>query len=293
MRAGCWGCEKASVKSCPPDTDDHRISPGLPLLWAAIGSYQAKIMDDGQFRRLLDFLGLSWKGYRKVRKGVKKRIDRYMQGLGSRAMDSFLSALEKNPGQRAQVETLMTVSISRFFRDRKLWATIEKHVLPMIIAKEKQKIKVWSAGCASGEEIHTFKILWEELGRNLEQLPMLELWATDMSVELLDRALTGVYSSSSLRELPEGWRSRYFRSVKGNRWAISDSLKEGIHWKVHNLLIDEPPSKECQIIFLRNNLLTYYKDEIQRPALGRVIESLSPGGFLIIGAHEKLTTKIL
>jgi chemotaxis methyl-accepting protein methylase len=245
-------------------------------------------MDDQQFHQLLDFLGLSWKGYRKVRKGVQKRMDRYMWGLGLRTRDSLLVALEKNPEQRAQVEKLMTVSISRFFRDRNLWNAIESYVLPAVVSKEKKKIKVWSAGCSSGEEVYSFKILWEEWGRNRDRTPELELRATDMNPELIDRARTGVYSSGSLKEVPEEWRSKYFSPVKANRWTISDFLKEGIHWKVHNLLIDEPPSKEFQIIFLRNNLLTYYKVETLRPAVAKLIETLSPRGFLIVGAHEKL-----
>jgi len=245
-------------------------------------------MDDQQFRQLLDFLGLSWKGYRKVRKGVKKRGAQYMQEHEFRAMDAFVLSLEKNREQRRLVEKLMTVSISRFFRDRKLWETMERHVLPAIIAEGKQEIKVWSAGCASGEEIYSFKILWEEWARNRDRTPELELWATDMNSELIDRSRAGIYSSSSLKEVPEEWRSKYFGPVKGNRWAISDSLKEGIHWKVHNLLVHEPSSDGFQIIFLRNNLLTYYKDEILRPGFAKVVKSLSPGGFLIIGVHEKL-----
>jgi len=203
-------------------------------------------------------------------------------------MDAFVLSFKKNPKRRRLVEKLMAVSISRFFRDRKLWETMERHVLPAMIAEGKQETKVWSAGCASGEEIYSFRILWEEWARNRDRTPKLELWATDMNPELIDRARTGVYSSSSLKEVPEEWRSKYFSPVKANRWAISDLLKEGIHWKVHNLLVHEPPSIGFQIIFLRNNLLTYYKVETLRPALAKLIETLSPSGFLMIGVHENL-----
>ncbi len=250
-------------------------------------------MDDQQFRELLDFLGLSWKGYRKVRKGVKKRVAQYMQERGFRSMNTFVLSLEKDREQRRQVETLMTVPISRFFRDRNLWPTLEKKVIPAAVAQEKTKIKVWSAGCASGEEIYSFKILWEEWARNRDRIPELELWATDLNAGLLDRARAGIYSASSLKELPERMRSRYFRPAKGTGWKISDSLKRGIQWKVRNLLFDEPPAKNFQIIFLRNNLLTYYKEELLRPALGKVIEGLYPGGFLIIGAHEKFPKELV
>ncbi len=202
-------------------------------------------------------------------------------------MNAFLGGLEKNPEQRELVGKLMAVPISRFFRDRELWKTMEDQVLPAIAGKEGQKIKIWSAGCARGEEDYSFKILWQEWGRNRERLPDLEFWATDKKEDLLEKARTGIYSSSSLREVSEDWRLRYFLPVEGNRWAISDSLKDRIYWKVHDLLVDDPPSKNFQIIFLRNNLLTYYKDEILKPAFARIVKTLSPYGFLVIGAHEE------
>jgi chemotaxis protein methyltransferase CheR len=245
-------------------------------------------MDDQQFRRILDFFGLSWKGYRRVRKSVKRRLVRYLQDRGFRGTEPFLFALGMEWGHRVEVEKLLSVSISRFFRDRDLWRAIEEFVFPALIEGENRKIKVWSAGCARGEEIYSFRILWEEWARERDQLPELELWATDMNPQILDKAQGGVFSSSSLKELGEEWRFRYFRPLQATFWAISDSLKIEVRWKVHNLLTDDPPNKEFQIIFLRNNLLTYYRDELRIPALVKLTKALSPGGFLMIGSHEKL-----
>ncbi len=219
---------------------------------------------------------------------MKRRLARYLQDQGFRGMEPFLTALEKDPAQRAEVEKLLSVSISRFFRDRNLWRAIKEFVFPALITGENQKIRAWSAGCARGEEIYSFIILWEEWGGDRDRLPELELWATDMNPEILDNARAGVYSPSSLKELGEEWRSRYFRPLTATRWAISDSLKKRIRWKVHNLLTDAPPAEEFQMIFLRNNLLTYYRDELKIPALAKLTQVLSPGGFLMIGSHEKL-----
>jgi chemotaxis methyl-accepting protein methylase len=119
-------------------------------------------MDDSQFLRVLDFFGLSWQGYRRIRKGVKKRLTRYMQDHAFRGMEAFLSVLEKDQEQRAEVERLLSVSISRFFRDRELWRAIEKSVLPEIVSAKPLKIKVGSAGCVRGEEVCSFRILWGE-----------------------------------------------------------------------------------------------------------------------------------
>jgi chemotaxis methyl-accepting protein methylase len=245
-------------------------------------------MDDQQFRQVLDFFGLSWKGYRKVRKGVKKRLTRTMQAQGFKGLGPFLLALERDWEQRAQVEKLLTVSISRFFRDRKLWRAIEKSVLPEIAFAKPLKMKVWSAGCALGEEAYSFRILWEEWRKTQGRVPELELWATDLNPEYLFYAQKGVYSSTSLKELPEEWRKNYFSPVEGNRWRVADSLKDGIRWRGHHLICHVPPAKDFQIIFLRNNLLTYYQDETKKSALVKIIEALSSQGFLLIGSHERM-----
>jgi len=208
-------------------------------------------------------------------------------------MDDYLQALEENPERKEQAERLLTVSSSRFFRDRSLWQTLKNQVLPMMITKDTEKIKVWSAGCACGEEAYSFKIVWDKLRGAFERFPELELWATDMNPEVIDKARAGVYSLSSLKELPEGLRVSYFNPAEESYLTISDSLKKGILWKLHNLLSDDPPQKDFQIIFLRNNLLTYYKKTVQKPVFRRVLDSLAAGGFLIIGAHEKLPSESL
>ena len=245
-------------------------------------------MDDPQLRELLDFFGLSWKGYRRVRKGVKKRITRFMSQKELPGMPELLSALGADDSMQRQVENLLNISISRFFRDRGLWQTLENSLLPAILARPTQEIKVWSGGCARGEEAYSVKILWERVTKNILHPPRLEVWASDMNPVFLNKAQAGIYSQSSLKEVPAEICKAYFYPVQGDDWAISASIKEGIFWKVHHLLSDPPPWTGFEIIFLRNTLLTYYIQERQVPALGRVISALNRGGFLIIGSHEKL-----
>jgi chemotaxis protein methyltransferase CheR len=245
-------------------------------------------MDDRQFQKLLDFFNLSWKGYRKVRKGVKKRLVQYLQDHELRGMKPFLAAMDKDRGQRAEVEKLLSVSISRFFRDRKLWRAIEKSVLPGIVAAKPLKMKVWSAGCARGEEAYSFKILWEEWRKTWDRVPELELWATDLNPEYLSQAQKGVYSSPSLKEVPEEWQAKYFNLERETRWRISEPLGQEILWRIQNFTADPPPAQDFHLIFLRNNLLTYYPEALQKAVLAEVIGSLSRGGFLIVGSHEKL-----
>jgi len=245
-------------------------------------------MDDDQFRQLLHRFGLSWKGYRKVRKGVKKRIRRHMKALACEDFEAYLLAIDNEKELRAQCEVLMTVSISRFFRDRGFWGTFENQILPQIIQKNRERLKVWFAGCACGEEVFTFSILWDRLEDRFPVMPDLKVLATDMNLSYLKRAQLGLFSPSSLKEVPPEMRTKYFkRQEETKQYRVAPSLQRDISWRLHNLLHD-PPDENFHLIFLRNNLLTYYEEALKTPAFQKVVDCLVPGGLLIIGSHEKL-----
>jgi chemotaxis protein methyltransferase CheR len=245
-------------------------------------------MDDQQFRQLLGRFGFSWDGYRKVRRGVKKRISRHMQQMGCRTVQGYFLELDQNKDAKQDFERLMTVSISRFFRDRGLWQTIEDKVLPAIIKKNSDTVKIWSAGCACGEEVYSLKILWQTVSGRFQGQPELQIWATDMNPVYLNKARAGIYPPSSLKEVPEALRALYFRSgLKRKSYRVAEPLKKGIMWQNHNLLFDSPGNK-FRLVFLRNSLLTYYEDKVKALAFQKVVDALAEGGFLIIGAHEKI-----
>jgi chemotaxis methyl-accepting protein methylase len=243
-------------------------------------------MDDSQFRQLLAHFGLSWAGYRKVRKGVKKRLGRHMQETGCQSVADYICAIESDPETRLRFECLTGVSISRFFRDRGLWRKLQERILP-VLAKSPRLVKVWSAGCASGEEVYSFRILWEDMRKFCASLPDLSILATDICPEYLNRGRAAIYSSSSLKEVPGPILRLYFEKAAGGKYAVGPWIKEGISWQVHNLLSD-PVGTGFDLVFLRNNLLTYYMDEVRIPAFLKVVESLAPGGYLIIGSHESM-----
>lgn len=246
------------------------------------------LMDDDQFRQLLEYLGYSWTGYRKVRKGVKKRIRRHMQQLYCRDVTTYLKVLDRRPDYRQECELLMTVSISRFFRDRQLWETLETKWLPEIIAEHPLKIKVWSGGCGCGQEPYSFRIVWEHLKNQFESLPSLNLIATDRHPVYLEHARSGVYNSSNLKEVTDEDRAAFFERRKGaKQYAIKKELKYDIHWGIHHLLT-EPPGADFNVIFLRNNVLTYCRQETQNEVLTCILKCLVPGGLFIIGCHETL-----
>lgn len=249
-------------------------------------------MDDDQFRQLLDRFDFSWPGYRKVRKGVKKRISRHMQALTCPNMHEYLDLLNQNAGLRRECEKQMTVSISRFFRDRQLWLDLEDDILPCMVQKDKKRMRVWSAGCARGEEVYSIKIVWGRLTNKYPHWPAIEILATDIHPDYIDRASAGVYTKSSMKEVPGDVQKQCFEIQKsGNRFVIKAEYKKGIVWKVQNLFSD-PPGPDFDMIFLRNNLLTYYQEPLKIKGLKRILKALVPGGWLIVGSHEKLPSAV-
>lgn len=247
-------------------------------------------MDDQQFRQLLNRFDFSWSGYRKVRKGVKKRIHRHMTALGCPNISDYLAKMDNNEDIKQQCERLLTVSISRFFRDVKFWEILENEWLPEIIIKNNDRIKIWSAGCASGEEVYSLRIIWDCVTKQAANLPKLDIIGTDINPTYLDRARAGVYSASSLKELTETIKCKYFQHKPDkNLYQVTPDLKKDILWKNHHLLSD-PPGYDFDIILLRNNVLTYYQGRLKNSAFNNVLAGLSSGGLLIIGSHESLSS---
>jgi chemotaxis methyl-accepting protein methylase len=206
-----------------------------------------------------------------------------MAELGCSTLREYLTVLEQNRTAYQTCQAHLRVTISRFYRDRQVWRHLGNRLLPVLTAHFPQELNAWSAGCACGEEPYSLAILWNRL-----QIPTaLKIIATDADPLCLERARKGIFLGSSLKELSPEYISSCFSRSNAKNYSILPHLQENISWYEHDLL-DSPPRGPFHLIFLRNNLLTYYQQPVLGPAAERIVETLAPGGFLIIGAHEKL-----
>ncbi len=241
------------------------------------------MLSDKEFRALLDHLDRPWAGYRKVRKGVKKRLRRHMQTLGCTTIDGYMARLAHDHHARADCDACLRVTISRFFRDRQLWQRLEEVILPDLVRRFFSPIRIWSAGCACGEEPYSLAMVW----RQLAPAAKLHLLASDTDDTCLARARAAIYSPSSLKEVPDSLRARYFESKTGGRQLrIRTHRLPPVCWRTHDLLDPPPETEPFHLILLRNNLLTYYRGAQRDAALTRLVARLAVGGYLVIGAHE-------
>lgn len=232
---------------------------------------------------------LAWPGFRKVRRQVCKRLNRRLGKLGLADLAAYRARLEADPAEWRAFDDCCHITISRFFRDRQVFETLRRQVLPEIAARARREgraARAWSAGCASGEEPYTLRIIWD-----LEVAPSrpgaaLALTATDIDDVMLERARAGCFAAGSLRELPPALTAAAF-ARKNGLFCVKPAHREGIAFVKQDLRSEAPPGR-FDLVLCRHVAFTYFAPALQRAVLARLTEPLRPGGYLVIGSHERL-----
>jgi chemotaxis protein methyltransferase CheR len=241
---------------------------------------------DEFLKEVAPLFGLHWRPFR--RRGVKRKIDQRVAEVGLAYLDEYLLRVEKDPEEQGRLSEILTVTISRFYRDRKVFDLLEHSVIPAIIKnkKEKDEFKVWSVGCANGEEPYSLSMLWKARFENKFPKIRLMILASDINEALLKRAGKGRYRESSLREVPEEIIRRFFK-IEDGFYVIGRSIRESVEFKKHDI-IHEKSFPGMDIIFCRNFAFTYFSKECQMDVLKKIFGSLNEGGHLIVGKDEVL-----
>ena len=234
-------------------------------------------------------LELRWPGFRKVRGQVCKRIQRRMRDLGIEGFAAYRQRLEADAEEWRVFDECCYITISRFFRDRGAFEAVRTLVLPEIAARarrERQEARCWSAGCASGEEPYTVRILWDlDTARKFPGIDV-SIIATDIDRAMLERAREGCYGRTSLRELPPGLVAEAFDAV-GNLLCVRHRHRQQVTF-LNQDLRSQALAGPFDLVLCRNVAFTYFAEPLQRLVLTRVRDELLSGGYLIIGAHEHL-----
>ncbi|HEX2104007.1 MAG TPA: CheR family methyltransferase [Solirubrobacteraceae bacterium] len=232
-------------------------------------------------------LELCWPGFRRVRRQVCRRVARRIAALGLPDHAAYREHLAGHPEEWAVLRALTPVTISRFGRDRAVFGALAEDVLPALGAAARaagrDRIRAWSAGCASGEEAYTLALLWEESAPGLE----LDVLATDIHPPVLARARAARYEASSARELPAPLRARGFDAGPDGALVVRPEARRRVTVARHDLR-DPPPDGPFDLVLCRNVAFTYFAPAAQRAVLARVASALRPGGALVLGLHEHL-----
>jgi len=236
-------------------------------------------------------LGYRWKGFRKVRKRVCKRISHRIRELELADLPSYQYYLERNKDEWRVLDSFCNITISRFYRDRGIFERLQYEILPALAEKairnNQNRVRFWSAGCCSGEEPYTLRILWKlsVLPQVAKQIPLCIL-ATDRDNSILERAREGIYPESSFKDLPLALKEQAFVNL-GNSFKLKESFKQEVQFLEQDIRA-KMPEGEYDLILCRNLLFTYFRENVQREVFFKMMTRLKPGGFFVVGVHESI-----
>jgi two-component system, chemotaxis family, CheB/CheR fusion protein len=249
----------------------------------------AELPADRDLEVLLDYLrrsrGFDFTGYKRT--SLSRRIEKRMQEVGADGYLSYLDLLEVDPEEFTQLFNTILLNVTSFFRDPPAWEYLRAAILPKMVAAkpEDEPIRIWSAGCASGEEAYTLAIvIAETLG--LEAMrERVKIYATDVDEEALAQARQARYTDKQVEGVPPELFERYFER-NGEGCVVSKELRRSVIFGRHDLLQDAPISR-IDLLVCRNTLM-YLNSETQAHVLARFSFALREGGYLLLGKAEML-----
>jgi len=239
---------------------------------------------DEFLRAVAPLFGLQWRPFH--RRGIKRKVERRVAEIGLSGFEEYLLKVKKDPEEQLLLHKILTVTISRFFRDKEVFDALRRSIVPDLLKQDRGELRIWSVGCASGEEPYTIALLWREEFEQISPQVRLSILATDIDENLLERAKEGTYKNSSLKEVPEGTVGNFFRKA-GEFYILDQAIREGIEFKKHDILREEP-FLGMDIVLCRNLAFTYFSKESQIKVLRKIVTSLKEKRYLVIGKDENL-----
>jgi two-component system CheB/CheR fusion protein len=221
---------------------------------------------------------------------VQRRIMRRMSLLSIAGYQDYLSLLRRDDQERQQLKNDLLINVTDFFRDPEAFKVLETTVIPEILSnlKEREEIRLWVPGCASGEEAYSLAIVTlEALSRAGIKNP-LKIFATDIDEDAIGIARRGTYATSMVAGVPSAYLSKYF-TAHDHHYKINNHVRDLISFAIQNVSI-HPPFSRIHLISCRN-LLIYLKKDIQEQVLSSFYFSLESHGFLFLGSSESLGRK--
>jgi two-component system CheB/CheR fusion protein len=259
-----------------------------PYIAAAHGRRTAPVPSDDKewFGRILDILhgatGVDFSLYRE--KMVRRRILRRIALRNLHSLAAYSERLEKDPDELKALQQDLLISVTSFFRDPAAFEALKKVVFPRILQGRaaREIIRIWVAGCATGEEAYSIAILLQEALSEAGTTFPVQIFASDISPAAIEKARTGRYLENIAADVTPERLKRSFTKVDGG-YQINKDLREMCVFTRHNL-IDDPPFSKLDLITCRNVLI--YLDSVQKNIVSLFHYALKPAGFLFLGASE-------
>jgi len=227
---------------------------------------------------------------------VKARLGKRLRQLGLSSYSQYMKYIEQDESgvELANMLDALSTNLTYFFRESQHLDLLGDEVLPQKMAEagkgSPRKLRLWSAGCSSGEEPYSIGIILTETIKDIGRWDV-KILATDISSQMLAKARVGIYEEARFRDMPRIIQDRYFQMIDAGppkRFKVCQQLRSMVHFARLNLMEPWPMSGPFDIIFCRN-VMIYFDKPTQDRIINRFSEILAPGGVLFIGHSESLS----
>ena len=249
---------------------------------------------DGELDTLLEYIherrNFDFRGYK--RPSLSRRIVRRMQAVGVDDYQRYMDILEANPGEFVELFNSILINVTSLLRDRDAWEVVAGQVLPAILQAKgpEDPIRIWSAGCASGEEAYTLAVLVAEAVGEDRFREHVKIYATDADGEALVQARLGRYAEKDLVGAFGEQRSNRFFEMHHGEGGFRPELRRSLIFGQHDL-VQDPPISKIDLLACRNTLM-YFTSEAQHQILASFHFAINPGGILFLGRSEALAGRL-
>ncbi|PYR77991.1 MAG: chemotaxis protein CheR [Acidobacteria bacterium] len=240
------------------------------------------------FEQILDYLrqtrGFDFTSYKRT--SLMRRVRRRMQIVEIGTFEAYLDHLQVHPDEFIPLFNTILINVSGFFRDPEVWDVVRTTVIPAIAPPDGgAPVRIWSAGCAGGQEAYTVAMLLAEALGVDGFRERVKIYATDVDEEGLVEARRAVFDEKQLEAVPSGFVDKYFDS-SGDLHTVTRDVRRAVIFGRHDLIQDAPISR-IDLLLCRNTLM-YFNSEAQGRIMARFSFSVNPGGFLMLGRAEML-----
>lgn len=239
------------------------------------------------FTQLRSHTGHDFSTYKRTT--MMRRVRRRMQLGQIEELADYLAYLRRTPGEVKTLGQDLLITVTNFFRDEAAFAALEEKVIPTLFAGKgrEETVRVWVAGCATGEEAYSVAMLLLEEQAQREDPPQVQVFASDISEAALSRAREGRYPTAIAADVSPERLARFFREEEGG-YRVREEARETVLFAEHNVLSDPPFSR--QDLITCRNLLIYLQRDVQDEVIDLFRYALKPEGFLFLGSSESLSS---
>lgn len=219
---------------------------------------------------------------------INRRLTKRMAEKGYSTLGEYYQFLKNQPDEVVALSNEFLINVTKFFRDEDAYAAIQKEVIPVLVedTKRTDPIKIWSVGCSTGEEAYSIAMLFSEYIQLSKRFDTeVKIFATDIHQESIDFASKGLYPESSVKEMTEERRKRFFIK-EGDHYRVNPALRKMVVFAKQNILKD-PPFSKIDLLSCRN-MLIYMNPLLQKNVLKKFHFAINENGFLFLGPSENI-----